>query len=160
MVLERGAGYCTVSIKGLEFQEISCYIVEVVRFDDIFEEVFFEKFGCFFNQYLLYTLALVDIELVKIYLDVRNVLIGIIDQLGSFDIVMSLFIKSLVWVLLYRVNQLKIKEKKKNFENVSKGVGSENNNNLLGRILKVFFYYNDRVVIVMEIYVGRLLFLK
>lgn len=45
-------------------------------------------------------------------------------------------------------------------ENVSKGVGSENNNNLLGRILKVFFYYNDRVVIVMEIYVGRLLFLK
>lgn len=155
MVLERGAGYCTVSIKGLELQETSCHTAEAARLDDIFEEAFPEKLGCSLNQYPLHTLALVDIEPVKTYSDARNVLTGIIDQPGSFDIVMSSFIKSLVWVLLHRVNQLKIKEKKKNLENASKGAGSENNNNLSGRISKASLHHNDRAVIAMETYAGR-----
>ena len=31
-VLERGAAYCTVSVKGLELQETSCHTAEAARF--------------------------------------------------------------------------------------------------------------------------------
>ncbi|XP_061168054.1 pecanex-like protein 4 [Saccostrea echinata] len=156
MILERGAGYCTVSIKGLELQETSCHTAEAARLDDIFEEAFPEDFGYFpVNHYPLHTLTLVDVEPIKTYSDARNVLTGIIDQPGSFDITMSSFIKSLVWVLLHHVNKLKIKEREKNKDNVRKGTGSENNNNVSGRISKASIHHKDRAVIAMETYAGR-----
>ena len=39
-VLERGFGYCQISVKGLELQETSCHTVEATRIDDIIEETF------------------------------------------------------------------------------------------------------------------------
>lgn len=156
MILERGSGYCSVNIKGLELQETSCHTAEATRLDDIFEEAFPEDLGCFpLNHYPLHTLTLVDIEPIKTYSDARNVLTGIIDQPGSFDVTMSSFIKSLVWVLLHHVNKLKLKEHSKKKENVSKGTGSENNNNISGRISKASIHHNDKAVIAMETYAGR-----
>uniref|UniRef100_A0A3P8U5P9 Pecanex-like protein n=1 Tax=Amphiprion percula TaxID=161767 RepID=A0A3P8U5P9_AMPPE len=40
MILERGYGYCTVNIKGLELQETSCHTVEARRVDEVFEAAF------------------------------------------------------------------------------------------------------------------------
>ena len=156
MILERGAGYCTISVKGLELQETSCHTTEAARLDDIYEEAFPEKLGCCpLNQYPLHTLTLMGIEPVKTYSDARNVLTGIIDQPGSFDIVMSSFIKSLVWVFLHHANKLKIQEQQKNQEKGNSKSGSENNNNLSGRISKASLQHNDQAVIALETYAGR-----
>ena len=42
-VLEKGAGYLTYSLKGLELQETSCHSLEATRIDDIFESTFEKK---------------------------------------------------------------------------------------------------------------------
>ena len=116
MVLERGASYCTINIKGLELQETSCHTAEAARIDDIFEFAFEQpENGCAVgcpNEYLLHTLTPVDACYLKAYSDARNVLTGIIDNPSATELTMSSFLKSLVWVLLKYVNNLKKKDTK------------------------------------------------
>ena len=117
MVLERGASYCTINIKGLELQETSCHTAEAARIDDIFEFAFERPenasvVGCA-NEYLLHTLTPADACYLKAYSDARNVLTGIIDNPSATELTMNSFLKSLVWVLLKHVNNLKKKTDKK-----------------------------------------------
>ena len=124
MILERGAGYCTISLKGLELQETSCHTAEAARLDDIMEEAFEVNDGVKvgkLNNYPLHTLTPVDSVLVSTYSDARNVLTGIIDNPDAFRITMNSFVKSLVWVLMHHANKLKLKEKAKNEESQKKG---------------------------------------
>ncbi|KAL5007939.1 hypothetical protein ScPMuIL_013520 [Solemya velum] len=117
MVLERGACYCTVSIKGLELQETSCHTTEAARLDDIFETAFTRETKsrrAIFNKYPLHTLTPVDASYVFTYSDARNVLTGVIDNPDSFKITMGSFLKSLVWLILHHVNSVKKKERNKN----------------------------------------------
>ncbi|KAL3873202.1 hypothetical protein ACJMK2_036347 [Sinanodonta woodiana] len=118
-ILERGAGYCCVSIKGLELQETSCHTAEAARIDEIFEAAF-ERDGGFplgsLNPYPLHTLTSVDAAYLKTYSDAKNVLTGIIDNPNSVPVTMDAFLKSLVWILLHHVNELKRKEAKINKE--------------------------------------------
>lgn len=122
MVLERGASYCTINIKGLELQETSCHTAEAARIDDIFEFAFERPengsvIGCP-NEYLLHTLTPADACYLKAYSDARNVLTGIIDNPSASELTMNSFLKSLVWVLLKHVNKLKQKKggKSKKFD--------------------------------------------
>ncbi|XP_059178435.1 pecanex-like protein 4 isoform X2 [Physella acuta] len=114
MVLERGAGYCTVSIKGLELQETSCHTAEASRVDDQFVEAFVGKGKnqpcCTFNGYPFHCMTPVDAAEVRSYSDARNVLTGVIDCPDSVGMTLSFFIKSLIWVLLRHINKLKKKE--------------------------------------------------
>lgn len=124
MILERGAAYCSVSIKGLELQETSCHTTEAARLDDIFEMSFEKEAGfsvCTFNQYPLHSLTPVDACGVQTYSDARNVLTGVIDTPNSADVALKFFARSLVWLLLHHVNRVKKKEeeeKKKQQESV------------------------------------------
>lgn len=116
MVLERGYGFCSLSIKGLELQETSCHTAEAARIDEIFETAFEkEDASCFgyVNEFPLHTLTPMDSANVEAYSDARNVLTGIIDYPANYDVVMNGFIKALVWVLLRHVNQIKMKDGKK-----------------------------------------------
>lgn len=122
MVLERGANYCTINIKGLELQETSCHTAEAARIDDIFEFAFERPengsvIGCP-NEYLLHTLTPTDACYLNAYSDARNVLTGIIDNPVATELTMNSFLKSLVWVLLKHVNKLKKKtdQKTKKFD--------------------------------------------
>ncbi|XP_066282417.1 pecanex-like protein 4 isoform X1 [Branchiostoma lanceolatum] len=102
-VLERGHGFCTVSIKGLELQETSCHTVEAARVDDVFE-LAFERNGhsaCGVNPHVFNTLLPRDAQLVNTYSDARNVLTGIIDSHDSLQQLTSDFAKTLVWVFLH-----------------------------------------------------------
>ncbi|CAG5127048.1 unnamed protein product [Candidula unifasciata] len=116
MILERGAGYCTLSIKGLELQETSCHTTEAARFDDQFGEAFEGKCGpscvCSVNHYPLHCLTPVDAMVLRTYSDARNVLTGVIDSPDSVRITLSFFAKSLTWLLLQYVNKLKRQEQK------------------------------------------------
>lgn len=116
MVLERGYGFCRLSIKGLELQETSCHTAEAARIDEIFEAAFEkEDASClgYINRYPLHTLTPMDSANIEAYSDAKNVLTGIIDYPANYDIVMTGFIKALTWVLLRHVNQIKLKEGKK-----------------------------------------------
>lgn len=117
MILERGASFCTINIKGLELQETSCHTVEAARIDDIFESAFeLEESACHvggFNKYPLHSLTPVDACNVEAYSDARNVLTGIIDVPSASEDTMKAFLRSLVWVLLNHVRKVnKAKEVK------------------------------------------------
>ena len=116
MILERGASYCTINIKGLELQETSCHTVEAARIDDIFESAFEvpESLCCIGrpNEYPLHCLTPLDAYGLQAYSDARNVLTGIIDSKSSTDETMKAFLRSLVWVLLKYVNKIKMKTTK------------------------------------------------
>lgn len=114
MILERGAGFCTVSIKGLELQETSCHTTEAARIDDQFGEAFEGKDGgcgaCTFNSFPLHCLTPLDAFEVRTYSDARNVLTGVVDSPDSIGVTLCFFAKSLVWVLLHHINKLKQQE--------------------------------------------------
>ena len=109
MILERGASYCTINIKGLELQETSCHTVEAARIDDIFDSAFeLHDSQCHvggLNKYPLHSLTPVDACNVNAYSDARNVLTGIIDVPSASADTMKFFLRSLVWVLLNHVRK-------------------------------------------------------
>ncbi|XP_002735175.1 pecanex-like protein 4 [Saccoglossus kowalevskii] len=102
-VLEKGYGYCTFSVKGLEMQETSCHTVEAGRVDEIFETAFDNERGgaCYLNSYPFHTLTALDAVPVNTYSDARNVLTGIIDSRETLANVGKCFLQSLVWVMLH-----------------------------------------------------------
>nr|XP_055026093.1 pecanex-like protein 4 [Misgurnus anguillicaudatus]XP_055026094.1 pecanex-like protein 4 [Misgurnus anguillicaudatus] len=104
-VLERGYGYCTVNIKGLELQETSCHTIEARRVDEVFEGAFdhVERPGqCFrlLNPHWGNALTPCSLLPVRVYSDAQNVLTGIIDSPDHLRQLNSDFLKTLVWILL------------------------------------------------------------
>ncbi|XP_052007055.1 pecanex-like protein 4 [Xyrauchen texanus] len=104
-ILERGYGYCTVNIKGLELQETSCHTVEARRVDEVFEGAFdhVERPGqCFqlLNPNWGNVLTPCSVLPVRVYSDAQNVLTGIIDSPDHLRQLNSDFLKTLVWILL------------------------------------------------------------
>ncbi|XP_077476276.1 pecanex-like protein 4 [Stigmatopora argus] len=104
MILERGYGYCTVNIKGLELQETSCHTVEARRVDEVFEAAFErpERLGLTQGLNLHWANALTPCAAlaVRVYSDARNVLSGIIDSHDNLRKLQDDFLKALVWLLL------------------------------------------------------------
>uniref|UniRef100_A0A8C1U2H9 Pecanex-like protein n=1 Tax=Cyprinus carpio TaxID=7962 RepID=A0A8C1U2H9_CYPCA len=111
-VLERGYGYCTINIKGLELQETSCHTVEARRVDEVFEGAFdhVERPGqCFqlLNPHWGNVLTPCSVLPIRVYSDAQNVLTGIIDSPDHLHQLNSDFLKTLVWILLrYCVQEL------------------------------------------------------
>lgn len=104
MILERGYGYCTVNIKGLELQETSCHTVEARRVDEVFEAAFErpEHLGLTrgFNLHWGNALTPCAALVLRVYSDARNVLTGIIDSHDNLRKLQNDFLKALVWLLL------------------------------------------------------------
>ncbi|KAM9842587.1 pecanex-like protein 4 [Aulostomus maculatus] len=104
MILERGYGYCTVNIKGLELQETSCHTVEARRVDEVFEAAFErpERLGFTQGLNLHWGNALTPCAAIAVraYSDARNVLSGIIDSHDNLRKLQDDFLKALVWLLL------------------------------------------------------------
>ena len=106
-VLERGCGYCHVSVKGLELQETSCHTVEASRIDDIIEETFEIPESkqhipcCLWNHHPLNVMRPCDAVFLQTYSDAKNQLTGVIDSPDVLKSVASGFAMSLVWVLLH-----------------------------------------------------------
>ncbi|KAF1374859.1 hypothetical protein PFLUV_G00233440 [Perca fluviatilis] len=104
MILERGYGYCTVNIKGLELQETSCHTVEARRVDEVFEAAFErpERLGFTqgFNLHWGNALTPCAALAVQVYSDARNVLSGIIDSHDNLRKLQDDFLKALIWLLL------------------------------------------------------------
>uniref|UniRef100_A0A3Q3X230 Pecanex-like protein n=1 Tax=Mola mola TaxID=94237 RepID=A0A3Q3X230_MOLML len=104
MILERGYGYCTVNIKGLELQETSCHTVEARRVDEVFEAAFEHPerlgFSQGFNLHWGNALTPCAALVVRVYSDARNVLSGIIDSHDNLRKLQDDFLKVLVWLLL------------------------------------------------------------
>nr|XP_015825538.2 pecanex-like protein 4 [Nothobranchius furzeri]XP_015825539.2 pecanex-like protein 4 [Nothobranchius furzeri] len=104
MILERGYGYCTVNIKGLELQETSCHTVEARRVDEVFEAAFErpERLGFTqgFNLHWGNALTPCAALAVRAYSDARNVLSGIIDSHENLRKLQDDFMKALIWLLL------------------------------------------------------------
>ncbi|XP_061824841.2 pecanex-like protein 4 isoform X1 [Nerophis lumbriciformis] len=104
MILEKGYGYCTVNIKGLELQETSCHTVEARRVDEVFEAAFErpERLGFTQGLNLHWANALTPCAAlaVRVYSDARNVLSGIIDSHDNLRKLQDDFLKALVWLLL------------------------------------------------------------
>ncbi|KAF7710771.1 hypothetical protein HF521_009643 [Silurus meridionalis] len=109
-VLEKGYGYCTVNIKGLELQETSCHTVEARRVDEVFEAAFDRlehpgRFLRFLNPHWGNALTPCALLPVTVYSDARNVLTGIIDSPDHLRQLRSDFLKTLVWILLHHTVQ-------------------------------------------------------
>uniref|UniRef100_H2TMT4 Pecanex-like protein n=1 Tax=Takifugu rubripes TaxID=31033 RepID=H2TMT4_TAKRU len=103
-ILEKGYGYCTVNIKGLELQETSCHTVEARRVDEVLEAAFErpERLGFTQGVNLHWGNALIPCAalVVQTYSDARNVLSGIIDSHDHLRKLQEDFLKVLVWLLL------------------------------------------------------------
>jgi hypothetical protein len=108
-VLERGYGYCALSVKGLELQETSCHTVEAARVDDIVDTAFERESVpcCLLNKYPLCALQPRDAALIHTYSDAKNQLTGIIDTPQVHTTISAVFQKTLTWVLLHEMRRVK-----------------------------------------------------
>lgn len=106
-IIERGFGYCQISVKGLELQETSCHTVEASRIDDIIEEAFEIPETkphipcCLWNRHPLNVMRPCDAIFLQTYSDAKNQLTGVIDSPDVLKSVAPGFAMSLVWVLLH-----------------------------------------------------------
>ncbi|KAJ8411731.1 hypothetical protein AAFF_G00153690 [Aldrovandia affinis] len=104
LVLERGFGYCSLNIKGLELQETSCHTAEARRVDEVFEVAFESPEGLGrgtgLNVHWGNVLTPCAALPVRVYSDGRSVLTGIIDSHDNLRQFKDDFLKVLVWVLL------------------------------------------------------------
>ncbi|XP_041070900.1 pecanex-like protein 4 [Carcharodon carcharias] len=113
LILERGFGYCCISVKGLELQETSCHTAEARRVDEVFEMAFEQDDqakACPINQHIGNILTPCAVLPVEVYSDARNVLTGIIDSHENLKQLKEDFAKVLIWVLLHYTNKSKSSE--------------------------------------------------
>lgn len=101
-LLERGYGYWSISLQGLELQETSCHSVEVTRIDDVIDSGYtsncsLPSYWC--NTHPLTLFKLVDVNTAKVYSDARNNLSGIIDQREYLNKFSKSLYKILVWMI-------------------------------------------------------------
>ena len=108
-LLEKGYGYWTLSLQGLELQETSCHTVEATKMDDIINSGYtnsYRSLSYWFNVYPLTTFKLVDINTGRIYSDAWNNLSGIIDQHRHLSKFSSNLYKIITWMILNYSNRL------------------------------------------------------
>ena len=77
-VLEKGNGYFTFSLRGMELQETSCHSLEATRIDDVMDSTFHKESKI--NHFLFHTLTPLTSLKVSMYSDTKNVLTGIINS--------------------------------------------------------------------------------
>ncbi|XP_038631726.1 pecanex-like protein 4 isoform X2 [Scyliorhinus canicula] len=114
LILERGFGYCCISVKGLELQETSCHTAEARRVDEVFEMAFEQDDqakACPINQHIGNTLTPCAVLPIEVYSDARNILTGIIDSHENLKQLKEDFAKVFIWVLLHYTNKSKTSEK-------------------------------------------------
>ncbi|KAG5265753.1 hypothetical protein AALO_G00246010 [Alosa alosa] len=109
-LLERGYGYCTLNIKGLELQETSCHTLEARRMDEVFEAALAQshapnQWRQLLNPHWGNTLTPCCALPVRLYSDARNVLTGIIDSHEHLRKLRADYVKVLLWLLLQRCAQ-------------------------------------------------------
>ena len=75
-VLEKGNGFLTFSLKGMELQETSCHSLEATRIDDIFDSSFEKKTKL--NYFFFHSPCPITSISAKMYSDTRNNLTGVI----------------------------------------------------------------------------------
>ena len=132
-VLERGHGYLTLNLRGLEMQETSCHTIEAARIDDIFSDAYnpglLTSLQFWFNTHPLNTMQPVDSAVVSTYSDARSVLTGIIDQPPVLHRFSSNLLKCIVWVLYHHVMNIRRNREELSREteggNKEKGRGEE-----------------------------------
>ena len=97
-VMEKGNGYFSFSLKGMELQETSCHSLEAARIDDNFDSAFEKK--SLFNNFPLDTLTPLTTIKVKMYSDTKNNLVGVITDKETLKIVAETFKEVLLWLLV------------------------------------------------------------
>ena len=97
-ILEKGAGYLTYSLKGLELQETSCHSLEATRIDDIFEATFEKKTKL--NNFLFHTLTPLTQLRVRMYSDTRNNLTSILTSEDTLTGIAETLVKVSLWLTI------------------------------------------------------------
>lgn len=100
-LLERGYGYQTLSLLGLELQETSCHAVEVARLDEAIDLAYTpnrSSLPYYCSPHLFNVFAPVDGYVAEVYSDARNSLSGIIDQPTYLTKFYDNFFKTLIYV--------------------------------------------------------------
>lgn len=108
-VLERGFGFYTLSIKGMELQETSCHTVEAGELEAQFQVAFEnEQVGCCsLNPYIAHTMTPVDVVSFTTYSDAKSTLTGIIDSPDTLERIEEALRKTLIWVFARHTIQKK-----------------------------------------------------
>ena len=111
-VLEKGNGYLSLSLKGLELQETSCHSLEATRLDDIFDATFEKQRHATnntpmrnattnpFNYFLFHTLTPLTSLSVPLYVESRSVLNDLFEGSRILELVTASFVEALVWLLV------------------------------------------------------------
>ena len=97
-VMEKGNGFFSYSLKGMELQETSCHSLEAARIDDNFDSAFERK--SLVNNFPLDTLTPLTTIQVKMYSDTKNNLAGIITDKETLKLVAETFVETLLWLLV------------------------------------------------------------
>lgn len=97
-VLERGLGYVIVQLKGLELQSTSCHTVEALRIDENCERILEGPSRPLLNPLSpLYAYQpLTVLRGVSSWSITKNVLTGIIDDLGNLQLLSATFLRMIV----------------------------------------------------------------
>ena len=97
-ILEKGAGYLTYSLKGLELQETSCHSLEATRIDDIFEATFEKKTKL--NNFVFHSLTPLTQLRVRMYSDTRNNLTSILTSQETLSGLAEILVKVCLWLTI------------------------------------------------------------
>ena len=97
-ILEKGAGYLSYSLKGLELQETSCHSLEATRIDDIFDATFEKKTKL--NNFLFHTLTPLTQLTVRMYSDTRNNLTTILTSPDTLAGLAQILVKVSLWLTI------------------------------------------------------------
>ena len=97
-VMEKGNGFFSYSLKGMELQETSCHSLEAARIDDNFDSAFEKK--SLVNNFPLDTLTPLTAIQVRMYSDTKNNLAGVITDKETLKLVAETFIETLLWLLV------------------------------------------------------------
>ena len=97
-VLEKGNGYITYNLKGLELQETSCHSLEATKIDDIFEATFEKKTKL--NNFSFHSLTPLTQLPVRMYSDTRNNLTTILTSPDTLENIGQIFLKVTLWMMI------------------------------------------------------------
>ena len=97
-ILEKGNGFLSYNLKGLELQETSCHSLEATRIDDIFEATFEKKTKL--NNFGFHTLTPLTQLSVKMYSDTRNNLTSILTSQDTLADIAQVFVKVSLWMMI------------------------------------------------------------
>ena len=97
-VMEKGNGFFSYGLKGMELQETSCHSLEAARIDDNFDSAFEKK--SLVNSFPLDTLTPLTTIQVKMYSDTKNNLAGVITDKETLKLMAETFVEVLLWLMV------------------------------------------------------------